>query len=319
MEIIDGSASPIALEYEGSLYVERNGTRSFTHGQLVDLADRGELLVTLTGRLGQNVDHDHPPPALWPVAPIHAQTRTVELAFLTDAYSLRINGRHILPDAQVFIDGRRVDGIVRCEVGVLPACEDEIVIVELAENTPAGGLHFLQIQNAGGLFSNDMMFFTEQAPIPANPANLITSGGSFAPGQWDENWNAVEIATNRIDDIGGELLIDMANASASTWHAQISHAVAVIGGQEYTLCYEARANSPRPIRAYTDSNMDQWTNTSGGQFEAQLTSVMQQFSHTFTIEETDLHGRVAFDFAQRDIDVWMDDIGLYEGASCGVP
>ncbi len=319
VEIIDGAATAIALEYEDSRYVERGGTRSFTQSQLVDLASRGELLVTLTGRLGLNVDHDHPPPALWPVAPIHSQTRTVDIAFLSDSYSLRVNGRHILPDAQIFIDGRRVDGTVRCEVGDLPSCEDEIVLVELADATAAGGLHFLQIQNAGGLFSNDMMFFTEQSPIPPSSANLITSGGSFTPGQWDENWNAVEIATNRIDDIGGELLIDLANESASSWHAQISHAVAVIGGQEYTLCYEARANSPRPIRAYTDSNMDEWSNTSGGQFEVQLTSVMQQFSHTFTIEETDLHGRVAFDFAQRDIDVWMDDIGLYEGDSCGVP
>ena len=319
VEIIDGTATPIALEYNGSRYVERNGVRNFTHSQLVDLAARGEMVVTLTGRLGLNVDHDHPPPALWPIAPIHQQTRTVEIAHLSDSWSLRVNGRHIEEGAHVFIDGRRIDATVRCEIGVLPACDDEIVVIDLGENPSPGGLHFLQVQNSGGLFSNDMMFYTEQSALAANTQNLITSGGSFIPGQWDENWNAVEIATDQINDVNGVLLIEMANASTSSWHAQISHAVAVNGGQEYTLCYDASANQPRPIRAYTDSNMDNYTNTSGGQFEVDLTPTMQTFSHTFTIAQTDLHGRVAFDFAQSAVDVRIDNIGLYEGDSCGTP
>ena len=73
------------------------------------------------------------------------------------------------------------------------------------------------------------------------------------------------------------------------------------------------------MTAYTDTNMDSWSNTSDGQFEVNLTRSYQNFQHPFTIAETDLHGRVAFDFAQSDLDVYIDDIGLYEGDRCGSP
>ncbi len=65
-----------------------------------------------------------------------------------------------------------------------------------------------------------------------------------------------------------------------------------------------------------DSNFDLWQNISGGQQRAHLTTSWRRFSHTFTVAETDLFARVAFDLAQSPIDVQMDNIGVYEGASC---
>ena len=157
--------------------------------------------------------------------------------------------------------------------------------------------------------------------MPARTGNLIASGGAFnfGQGQFDDNWNAVEIVTNSIEEIGGEVRIDLREAGDFPWFAQISHAIMVVGGQEYTLCYDAMADASRYITAYTDTNMDNWVNTSGGQFRADLTTDYQTFQHTFTIEQTDLHGRVAFDFAQSATNVQIDNIGVYEGSECGSP
>ena len=322
----DGEASAFAVDFSDGVYRTRDGSESFNRSELLGLAADGQLVLTLTGRSGANIDK-HMQPALWPVAPIHRQSRNVHLAFLDDG-KLRINAKHVQEDASVYIDGRRVDGQVECEHGTLPYCSGEVAIVELDE-APPGGLHFLQIQNPQGLFSNDMMFFHEdlQTMPSAGNRNLISSGGEFNRVRFDRhNWNFVNVnnIVSGIDWGRGEVNIPIRVASSTRWHAQISHAVPVVGGQTYTLCYDAKSNElgddqQRSIRAYMDTNMDNWQNTSGGQFRVTLTSSYEQFQHTFTIAETDLRGRVAFDLAESAYDVQMDNIGLYEGTECGDP
>ena len=330
---VDGDqGTAVALEFDDGLYREREGTATYSRSQLIQSAANGELVLTLTGRTGLYVDVDHPQPALWPVAAIHSQTRNVGLAFLSDELTLRINGRHVRDGAFATVDGRRVDARIRCEIGTLPDCDGEVLIVELDSAPDPGGLHFLQIQNPNGLVSNDMMIFNEQSPLDPRPGNLITSGGTFAPSLFSShneapdsfrkrnNWNTVEF-DGVVADISwnNEVNIDMIRAANRPWESQISHAVTVIGGQEYTLCYDAKARANRPMTAYTDTNMDRWENTSGQQFRVDLTTQYQTFKHTFTIAETDLRGRVAFDLAQSPHDVQMDNIGLYEGSECGDP
>ena len=331
---VDGNqGTAVALEFDDGLYRERQGTATYSRAELVGAASNGDLVLTLTGRTGLYVDVDHPQPALWPVAAIHSQTRNVELAFLSDELTLRINGRHVRDGAFVTIDGRRVDARIRCEIGTLPDCDGEVLIVELTSAPDPGGLHFLQIQNPNGLVSNDMMIFNEQSPPAPRPGNLITSGGTFTPALFSShrepadsfrkrnNWNTVEF-DGVVADITwrNEVNVDMIRAADRPWESQISHAVTVIGGQEYTLCYDAKTRGgTRQMTAYTDTNMDRWQNTSGQQFRVDLTSQYQTFKHTFTIAETDLRGRVAFDFAQSPLDVQLDNIGLYEGTECGDP
>ena len=327
----DGLARPLAVEFDHPRYRSRIDKRAYSRIRLIKDAEAGNLVVTLTARLGPNVTVDDPQPALWPVGPIEAQTRTVELPFLGEDLALRINARHVQADALVLVDGKRVAGSVTCEAGELPACEDEILTVALETAPQHGGLHFLQIQNAGGLVSNDMMFFSEHS-MRARNGNLIASGGNFTRDQHRfsnflsehrrtlRHWNFVEIATDSIGvTSGGVLHVNMANESDDPWHAQISHSVMLVGGQEYTLCYRARSTGAREMTAYTDTNTPNWQNTSGGQFRVDLTSSFRNFEHTFTVAETDLHGRVAFDFAQSSRDVYIDNVGLYEGDSCGNP
>lgn len=327
----DDGASPLAVEFSNGVYRTRDGSESFDRSELVQLAADGELLLTITGRTGANIDK-HKQPGLWPVAPIHRQSRNVHLAFLDEDRKLRINARHVQEDASIHLNGRRVDGHVECEHGTLPHCSGEVAIVELDE-APPGGLHFLQIQNPQGLFSNDMMFFHEDLDTmpSAGSRNLISSGGEFNRIRFDRhNWNLVnqdhsvprrpEIAEVNWSHQGRQVNIEINRSSSARWHVQISHAVPVVGGQTYTLCYDAKSNEgPRQMRAYTDTNMDNWRNTSSGQFTVDLTTSYQQFKHTFTIAETDLRGRVAFDLAESANDVQMDNIGLYEGEECGDP
>ena len=244
------------------------------------------------------------------------------LAGLTPSmWEMILEGRHVRDGASLFVNGRRVGGTLGCAAGTLPKCDDEMLVASLAELPQPGGAHFLQAQNSEGLFSNDLMFFSDQAPLPPRPGNLITSGGAFTPGaeQFDKHWNAVEIATNSITEVGGEVRIDMRSSAVFPWHAQISHSAKVIAGRQYTLCYDARAAGPRFITAYMDSNLDEWRNISGGQHRAHLTTARRRFNHTFTVAETNLFARIAFDLAQSPLDVQLDNIGLYEGGTCGVP
>ena len=321
VEIDADSVTEIALEWTNGTYESRISADTYSRSELISMASAGELILTITARAPANIQSDSSQPAIWPVAPIHAQTRTVELATLSDSFTLRINGRHVEAGSAVYMNGARVEGSVSCESGAFPNCTDETLIVKLDEAPADGGIHFLQLQNPEGLFSNDMMIWSEQNPLPARTGNLIASGGAFnfGQGQFDDNWNAVEIVTNSIEEIGGEVRIDLREAGDFPWFAQISHAIMVVGGQEYTLCYDAKADASRYITAYTDTNMDNWVNTSGGQFRADLTTDYQTFQHTFTIEQTDLHGRVAFDFAQSATNVQIDNIGVYEGSECGSP
>ena len=158
----------------------------------------------------------------------------------------------------------------------------------------------------------------EHQPAAARNGNLIESGGTFADG-FEDHWNTVELVTDAISVVGGEVVVGVREQSSDPWRAQLSHSVMVSQGQQYTLCYDARAQGSRFITAYVDSNLDDYRNLSGGQFRADLTTSRQSFSHTFSASQTDLRARVAFDFAQSAFDVQIDNIGLYEGDNCGSP
>ena len=318
----DNNLEAIALSYDSDGYKDQTGLKVYSREELLQAANDNSLVLTLTARMGINTGPNVAPPAIWPIGEIQTQTRNVDIAFLTEQLSLRFNGRHIYSEPSIFINGRRATGSVRCETGTLPNCDQEIIVVELENAPEPGGLHFMQIQNQHGYFSNDMMFFSEQSNLSPRDGNLITSGGSFAAGldQFDNNWNTIERATNSITESNGEVRINISSIGDEPWHAQISHSVMVLSGQEYTLCYDARSvGGTRRMTSYIDTNLDDYRNLSGGQFEDNLTTAKQTFEHTFTASETDLSGRVSFDFGQSALDVRIDNIGLYEGNQCGTP
>ena len=303
---------------------------TYTLEEVLAAIDDGSLILTLTARIGKNINEDMPQPGIWPYwsigdndyGGIVEQSPTVEITDLAEDLTLDIKGRHIQPDSLLFVNGHRVAGSIACADGELPDCTDEILTITFDEAPERFGLNFLQIQTPDGFISNDLSFFSEQVDKPDYSGNLIVSGGRFTFFEFplQRFWNTVELDGNAISH--QDFAINASIAAVNTtqpWRAQISHTVPVVDGQEYSLCYRAKASGSRFITAYLDRNMHQWQNISGGQFRANLTTTWQDFQHTFTVSQTDITARVAFDLAQSSFSVQLDDIGLYEGSECGDP
>ena len=316
-----GSSTPLELGYVDGSYVVRDSANpeAFSREELVTEAANGAMVLTLTGRLGPYVDfYNYPQPALWNDTPIQEQTGSVEVAFLSDARTLRMKGRHVRSGARVFVDGQRVDGQIRCESGSLPNCDNEIVLMEIDEIPEAGGMYLVQVQNPGGLFSNDALVYSDLRPVPARSGNLIESGGTFD--EWDESWGT-GLLNGSVRHTNGMVQFDVDTVSSSQpWRVQLFHRIWLVADQEYTFCYSARTTGgSRMMTAYLDAGADGYANISNGQRQVTIDANFKQFSHTVTIGNTDTSARIAFDMAQSTRSVQLDNIGVYEGDSCGSP
>ena len=316
-----GSSTPLELGYVDGSYVVRDSANpeAFSREELVTEAANGAMVLTLTGRLGPYVDfYNYPQPALWHDTPIQEQTGSVEVAFLSDARTLRMRGRHVRSGATVFVDGQRVEGQIRCESGSLPNCDNEIVLMEIDEIPEAGGMYLVQVQNPGGLFSNDALVYSDLRPVPARSGNLIESGGTFD--EWDESWGT-GLLNGSVRHTNGMVQFDVDTVSSSQpWRVQLFHRIWLVADQEYTFCYSARTTGgSRMMTAYLDAGADGYANISNGQRQVTIDANFKQFSHTVTIGNTDTSARIAFDMAQSTRSVQLDNIGVYEGDSCGSP
>ena len=316
-----GSSTPLELGYVDGRYVVRDSANpeAFSREELVTEAANGAMVLTLTGRLGPYVDfYNYPQPALWNDTPIQEQTGSVEVAFLSDARTLRMKGRHVRSGATVFVDGQRVEGQIRCETGSLPNCDNEIVLMEIDEIPEAGGMYLVQVQNPGGLFSNDALVYSDLRPVPARNGNLIESGGTFD--EWDESWGTT-LLNGSVRHTNGMVQFDVDTVSSNQpWRVQLFHRIWLVADQEYTFCYRARTTGgSRMMTAYLDAGADGYANISNGQRQVTIDASFKQFSHTVTIGNTDTSARIAFDMAQSTRSVQLDDIGIYEGDSCGTP
>lgn len=152
--MLGSDARQLRLQYFGNsgtgVYVDRGSEDTYRREDLEKLAARGEFVGTLTARLGENTDADHPQPAIWTLGPIERQRGQQEFPILYEGHtSMTISGRHVSEMAHVVVDGRRVGGRV--------TVDGETLVVKL-EGLPTAGLHLLQLQNPHGLFSNDFIF-----------------------------------------------------------------------------------------------------------------------------------------------------------------
>ena len=154
--IRDGKARATSLQFDSQhqdgSYVEIGGDRkAYRRSQLVKLATEGRFIGTFTANLGTAVDMGHPQPALWTLGALHSQRGRQKFPVLaTSKTTLTMSGRHIRKGATVFVDGRRVGGTVQRDKGT--------VTVNLSQ-APRPGMRLLQVQNPGGLLSNDFIFY----------------------------------------------------------------------------------------------------------------------------------------------------------------
>ncbi len=157
----DNRPTDVQLQFNGK-YIEVHGERrSITREKLTTLASEGKFIGTFTGRHGENADYDNPQPAIWTLGPIHSQRGRQNFPVLYDKRkSMAVSGRHIREGANLVVDGKKVHGSIRKE-------KNETVIIDLI-NLPDPGIHFLQIQNPSGLFSNDFIFHVAEDQNEAN-------------------------------------------------------------------------------------------------------------------------------------------------------
>ena len=169
--MIDGERNlPITLQYDhnyqGGCYISCGPMSDQEHGvytreTLKGLAHQGRFVGTFTGRLGRNVDYDHPQPALWTIGPIEKQRGKQEFpSVYVGQTEMSLSGRHVDPNARVIIDGRRVAGNIKID--------GDTVRVSLLE-LPKAGVRFLQLQNPDGLISNEFLFHASDTPPKKRP------------------------------------------------------------------------------------------------------------------------------------------------------
>jgi YVTN family beta-propeller protein len=154
--IEDGKGTPVNFQFDADLrggsYVEVDSDRApYSRAKLASLASQGKFIGTFTGRHGAKADYDHPQPGLWTLGSIHAQQgQQVFPIVYGDKKTMTMNARHLRDGANIIENGRRVSGSIS-------KGEGEQVEVTL-ETLPTVGMHFLQVQNPDGLFSNDFIF-----------------------------------------------------------------------------------------------------------------------------------------------------------------
>ena len=154
--IKEAKGAPVKLQFDaefgGRAYVRVDGDRKvYAREELVELASKGEFVGTFTGRHGENADFEHPQPALWTISPIQKQSGRQKFPIVhPDNKTMTISGRHIRDEASLVVNGRKVPGTIRTDEG-------DKVTVKL-RTLPSVGIHFLQVQNPNGLFSNDFIF-----------------------------------------------------------------------------------------------------------------------------------------------------------------
>ena len=178
VSVVGGQATPVKLQfearYEGGAYVQIDGKRrAVSREKLISLASEGRFVGTFTGRHGAKDDYDSPQPALWTHGPIHVQRGRQQFPVLFgEQRTMTISGRHLEAGAHVIVNGRRVPGTITARKD-----KDETVEIEL-EELPEVGIHFLQVQNEDGLFSNDFIFHVAEDEEQANLVRYLSNSGS---------------------------------------------------------------------------------------------------------------------------------------------
>ena len=187
-----------------------DGGPALSVDDLLAAAADGRLAATVTARGGPSCGSAAP--AIWTRGPHHAQSGHQDFPRLrAGATTLVLGGSDVAPGAFPLVDGRRVEGSVRVD--------GDAVVVDL-RSPPDDGMHLLQVQNPGGLASNDFLFFVnveQPAPFPDRGKSLATilreSGWDLIVGTWvDRRTGGREVRTSYSWKIP-ERILEVANTA----------------------------------------------------------------------------------------------------------
>ena len=143
------------VEFRDGCYVDVASRQNvWTREELLIEALEGRLVMTVTAHIDSHFDFNNPQPGIWTLGPIQSQRGRQKFPVLNRANpQMAVSVRHLKEEARLYVDGRRVSGVVSIENGVAK--------IEFSA-APSSGMHLLQMQNKNGLFSNDFIFYVRE-------------------------------------------------------------------------------------------------------------------------------------------------------------
>ncbi len=115
----------------------------------------------------------------------------------------------------------------------------------------------------------------------------------------------------------GEFKAVINQVSTESWHVQLTHGLAIKQSTTYTICFDAKAEADRTITFDIDEAGSPGYASLIGTQSSELTSNYQTIKHTFIATSSDDTARLAFNLGKSDVDVYFDNIGVFEGNNCG--
>lgn len=155
----NAETSPLAVIFADGKYWDQGSGNALSREHLITEASAGRLVLTVTAHSGSNVGFGQPQPEIWSTQNMF-DVRLIAFPTISKGQNMRLKGRHISPNARVYVDGQRVKGTVTCETGTLPLCDNEIILVSIDRLSIKNVMHLVQIKNQGGRFSNEYIFHT---------------------------------------------------------------------------------------------------------------------------------------------------------------
>ena len=179
---------------------------------------------------------------------------------------------------------------------------------------------------------------SSSAPNNSDAINILGSNGTFDEGQGFFG-GSVTAPVDASFAWNGEVDVQVNETSKETWHVQLTHGVSVQEGQQYTICFSAKAAASRTISVNIDQDGTpgvgqpetagyQSVMATGGE-EPVLITDYSDYQYTFTSTVEDTSARLTMNFGVQwvgdsaqplnDANVQVDNIGVYAGAECGDP
>ena len=155
-------------------------------------------------------------------------------------------------------------------------------------------------------------------------ASQVSAGDSLlaSSGQFDQGMEAFTVYTpdGKSEVVDGEIRFTIQHVSElEPWRVQLVHEVALVKGQRYSLCFDAKADAQRMLDYGLDSGAPEYsTRPYGGGRAVELTPEFQRISMRFSAGVGNPAARVSFNMGQHEAAVTLDNIGLYDGLDCGV-
>lgn len=149
------------------------------------------------------------------------------------------------------------------------------------------------------------------------PQSLLSSDGRFDDGE-KGGWT-VHHPNGRIEFGSKAARIEVDRPGRGD-HVQLRHAMPLVSGKTYTLCFHGRANPPRPIEYRIEGlPPERKPLTSGYRGEVRLTDQMQAFEIRLRAIQSEPTAALSLFFGRHDAIYELDDIGVYPGEGCGNP